>query len=66
MININFIWKLLKFLIIFPIAVQSTVQTIEIINIFLTLKEEDKSPVTYLVLYIAIALLMIIFYILFE
>ena len=66
MININFIWKLLKFLIIFPIAVQSTVQTIEIINIFLTLKEEDKSPATYLVLYIAIALLMIIFYILFE
>ena len=66
MININFIWKLLKFLIIFPIAVKSTVQTIEIINIFLTLKEEDKSPVTYLVLYIAIALLMIIFYILFE
>ena len=66
MININFIWKLLKFLIIFPIAVQSTVQTIEIINIFLTLKEDDKSPVTYLVLYIAIALLMIIFYILFE
>ncbi|CAM3410394.1 hypothetical protein PSHO110982_01905 [Pseudostreptobacillus hongkongensis] len=66
MININFIWKLLKFLIIFPIAVKSTVQTIEIINIFLTLKEEDKSPVTYLVLYIAIALLMIIFYILFK
>ena len=66
MININFIWKLLKFLIIFPIAVQSTVQTIEIINIFLTLKEEDKSPATYLVLYIAIALLMINFYILFE
>ena len=66
MININFIWKLLKFLIIFPLAVQSTVQTIEIINIFLTLKEDDKSPVTYLVLYIAIALLMIIFYILFE
>ena len=66
MININFIWKLLKFLIIFPIAVKSTVQTIEIINIFLTLKDEDKSPVTYLVLYIAIALLMIIFYILFT
>lgn len=66
MININFIWKLLKFLIIFPIAVKSTVQTIEIINIFLTLKEEDKSPVTYFVLYIAIALLMIIFYILFK
>ena len=66
MISINFIWRLLKFLIIFPIAVKSTVQTIEIINIFLTLKEEDKSPVTYLVLYIAIALLMIIFYILFK